>query len=73
MVTHSNSLAWRIPWTEEPGRREARASQRAGHDWARRHSEFIIQLLFPESGLWVCGNHMGLKAGWERRELKGLL
>ena len=29
MATHSNILAWRIPWTEEPGRLQ---SQRAGHD-----------------------------------------
>ena len=32
MVTHSNILAWRIPWTEEPGRLESIGSQRVGHD-----------------------------------------
>ena len=32
MATHSSSLAWRIPWTEEPGRLQSRGSQRAGHD-----------------------------------------
>ena len=32
MTTHSNSLAWRIPWTEEPGELQAMGLQRVGHD-----------------------------------------
>ena len=32
MATHSGILAWRIPWTEEPGGPQSMASQRAGHD-----------------------------------------
>ena len=32
MVTHSGILAWRIPWTEEPGRLQSTGSQRVGHD-----------------------------------------
>ena len=32
MVTHSRILAWRIPWTEEPGRLQSTGSQRVGHD-----------------------------------------
>ena len=32
MVTHSNILAWRIPWTEKPGGLQSRGSQRVGHD-----------------------------------------
>ena len=31
-ATHSNILAWRIPWTEEPGRVQSMGSQRVGHD-----------------------------------------
>ena len=31
-ATHSSILAWRIPWTEEPGRLQSMASQRVGHD-----------------------------------------
>ena len=31
MATHSSILAWRIPWTEEPGRLQSRGLQRAGH------------------------------------------
>ena len=34
MVTHSSILAWRIPWTEEPGRLESMGSHRVGHDLA---------------------------------------
>ena len=34
MATHSSVLAWRIPWTEEPGRQQSMGSQRAGHDWS---------------------------------------
>ena len=34
MATHSSILAWRIPWTEEPGGLQSMESQRVGHDWA---------------------------------------
>ena len=33
MATHSSILAWRIPWTEEPGKLQAIGSQRVGYDW----------------------------------------
>ena len=32
MTTHSSVLAWRIPWTEEPGGLPSMASHRVGHD-----------------------------------------
>ena len=32
MATHSSILAWRIPWTEEPGGYSPRGSQRVGHN-----------------------------------------
>ena len=32
MASHSSILAWRIPWTEEPGGLQSRGSQRVGHD-----------------------------------------
>ena len=34
MATHSSTLAWRIPWREEPGRLQSMGLQRAGHEWA---------------------------------------
>ena len=33
MTTHSNILAWKIPWMEEPSRLQSMGSQRAGHDF----------------------------------------
>ena len=32
MATHSNILAWRIPWIEEPGRLQSMGLQKVGHD-----------------------------------------
>ena len=32
MAPHSSTLAWKIPWTEEPGRLQSMGSQRVGHD-----------------------------------------
>ena len=34
MVTHSSTLAWEIPWTEEPGGLQSMGLLRVGHDWA---------------------------------------
>ena len=34
MATHSSILAWRIPWTEQPGRLQSMGSQRVRRDWA---------------------------------------
>ena len=32
MATHTSVVAWRIPWTEEPGRLQSMGSKRVGHD-----------------------------------------
>ena len=34
MAPHSSTLAWKIPWTEEPGRLQSMGSLRVGHDRA---------------------------------------
>ena len=34
MAPHSSTLAWKIPWTEEPGRLQSMGSPRVGQDWA---------------------------------------
>ena len=34
VATHSSILAWRIPWTEQPGSLQSMGSQRVGRDWA---------------------------------------
>ena len=33
MAIHSSTIAWKIPWTEEPGRVQPVGLQRVGHDW----------------------------------------
>ena len=40
MAPHSSTLAWKIPWTEEPGRLQSMGSLRVGHDWATSLSLF---------------------------------
>ena len=39
MATHSNILAWRIPWTEEPGGLQSMGSQRIGHGLATKQQQ----------------------------------
>ena len=48
MATHSSVLAWRIPGTEEPGRRPSMGSQRVRHDWSNlaAAAELYIQMTF---------------------------
>ena len=50
MATHSSTLAWKIPWTEEPGRLQSMWSQRVGHDWATLLT-FIWGAGFPSVSL----------------------
>ena len=47
MATHSSILAWRIPWTKEPGGLQSTGSQRVGHDWATSFS------VFPHFQYWL--------------------
>ena len=42
MAPHSSTLAWKIPWTEEPGRLQSMGSLRVGHDWATLLSLFTF-------------------------------
>ena len=42
MAPHSSTLAWKIPWTEEPGRLQCMGSLRVGHDWATSLSLFTF-------------------------------
>ena len=44
MATHSRILAWRIPWTEEPGGPQFMGSQRVGHDWLTKHFHFFFHI-----------------------------
>ena len=39
MAAHPSLLAWRIPWTEEPGGLQSMGTQRVGHDWATKQQQ----------------------------------
>ena len=42
MATHSSTLAWKIPWMDEPGRLQSMGSLKVGHDWATSLSLFTF-------------------------------
>ena len=42
MAPHSSTLAWKIPWMEEPGRLQSMRSLRVGHDWVTSLSLFTF-------------------------------
>ena len=48
MAPHSSTLAWKIPWTEEPGRLQSMGSQRVGHDWVM--TPYVFKLVFVFTG-----------------------
>ena len=66
MATHSSTLAWEIPWTEEPGRLQSVGLRRTGHNWVTSLSLFTFMhwrrkwqptpvLLSGESQRWEPG------------------
>ena len=63
MATHSSILAWRIPWTEEPGGQQSIGSQRVGHDLATEKQQQQITSRSPSCMLgkgWSdCNHHHG--------------
>ena len=69
MATHSSILAWRIPWTEEPGRQQSIGSQRVGHDWSKlactrtRHRASTNEPRTPRS------SSLRLREGKEKRTI----
>ena len=42
MATHSSVLAWRIPWTEEPGRLPSKGLKSVGHKFASDHAHITL-------------------------------
>ena len=58
---HSSMLAWRIPWTEEPGRLQSMGSQGVRHNWATNTftslftSSRALILVSLQRGPWGCG------------------
>ena len=69
MASHPNILAWKIPWTEKPGKLRSMRSQRVGHDWA---TELTEDAIMPTSQLvhlrlreihWLMKNLLGNTIG----------
>ena len=57
MAIHSSTLAWKIPWTQEPGRLQSMGSQRVVHDWATSLSLSSLEVFlwtFPLALLLQC-------------------
>ena len=66
VATHSSILAWRIPWTEEPGGLQSLGSQRVRHSWETnthtqsnyinigiKRTSLVVQRILPVQGTWV--------------------
>ena len=49
MAPHSSTLAWKIPWAEEPSRLQSMGSLRVGHDWAT-HFHFSLSCIGEGNG-----------------------
>ena len=47
IATHSNILAWKIPWTEEPGGLQVKGLQRVRHDWVTKHKSMFGEYTGP--------------------------
>ena len=62
MATHSSILAWRIPWTEEPGRLQSRGSER--HNGVTKHTaqaSCLTSLSLLEATTAIRGSHDQMK------------
>ena len=80
MVTHSSTLAWKIPWMEKLGRLQSMGLQRVGHDWVtslrwRPHSNLtslkalsshIVTLRIVASACEFWGNTIGPQRKFDR-------
>ena len=64
-ITHSSILAWRIPWTEKPGRLQSKGSQRVRHDWATSLTYLLTYQSFSEIGIQSQLRVSGLSKRWE--------
>ena len=67
MAPHSSTLAWRIPWMEEPGRLQSMGSLRVGHDWATSLSLFTFmpwRRKWQPTPVFLPGESQGRGAWW---------
>ena len=83
MAFHSSTLAWKIPWTEEPGRLQSMRFRRVGHDWATSLSLFTFmhwRRKWQPTPVFLPGESRGQRSlmgchpgvAWSRTQLKHL-
>ena len=53
MATHSSTLAWEIPWTQEPGRLQSMGLQRVGHNWLNNIKDWVYISVFINANLLI--------------------
>ena len=67
MAPYSSTLAWKIPWTEVPGRLQSMGSLRVGHDWTTSLSLFTFMHWRREwqpTPVFLLGESQGRGASW---------
>ena len=67
MAPHSSTLAWKIPWTEEPGRLQSMGSWRVRHDWATSLSFFTFmhwRRKWQPTPVFLPGESQGRGGAW---------
>ena len=76
MATHSSTLAWKIPWTEKPGRLQSMGLQRVGHDWVIACLAcsftmwFVITEFLTEYFVWWENNLFKITLQFERVHIR---
>ena len=62
MASHSGTLAWKIPWMEEPGGLQSMESRRVGHNWVTEQQQIVLcNILHGSSGCLNVGISSGLR------------
>ena len=70
VATHSSILAWKIPWTEEPGSLQSMGSQRVGHDWVTSLFTFSV---YYSTRLHSRSSMKNASSGWSPEIMSNLL
>ena len=72
MATHSSVFAWRLPWTEEPGRLQSVGLPRVRHDWATNTFTFtfLLKVMSPQAGGLKKNDQVNFALNWVGRVLR---
>ena len=74
MAIHSNILAWRVPWTEEPGGLQSIGSQRVGHNRIGRHTHEneVLEYFNARHVTYIIIKKLLLFLRWENLDLQSV-